>query len=37
LALKPGAYTAEAHVNGVVLTTKFLVNAGEALDITLGN
>jgi hypothetical protein len=37
LALKPGTYLAEAHVNGEILTAKFKVVAGEERDIMLGN
>jgi hypothetical protein len=37
LALKPGTYLAEAHVNGEVLTAKFKIVAGEERDIMLGN
>jgi hypothetical protein len=37
LALKPGTYLAEAHVNGEILTAKFKITAGEERDIILGN
>jgi hypothetical protein len=37
LALKPGTYLAEAHVNGEILTAKFKIVAGEERDILLGN
>jgi hypothetical protein len=37
LALKPGTYLAEAHVNGETLTAKFKIEAGEERDIMLGN
>jgi hypothetical protein len=37
LALKPGTYLAEAHVNGEILTAKFKIIAGEERDIILGN
>jgi hypothetical protein len=37
LALKPGTYLAEAHVNGEILTAKFKIVAGEERDIMLGN
>jgi hypothetical protein len=37
LALKPGTYLAEAHVNGEILTAKFKIEAGEQRDIMLGN
>ena len=37
LALKPGTYLAEAHVNGEILTAKFNIAAGEQRDIMLGN
>jgi hypothetical protein len=37
LALKPGTYLAEAHVNGEILTAKFKITAGEERDIMLGN
>ncbi len=37
LALKPGTYLAEAHVNGETLTAKFNISAGEERDIMLGN
>ena len=37
LALKPGTYLAEAHVNGEILTAKFKIAAGEERDIMLGN
>ncbi len=37
LALKPGVYLAEAHVNGEILTAKFKIAAGEERDIMLGN
>jgi ribosomal protein L3 len=37
LALKPGTYLAEAHVNGETLTAKFNIAAGEERDIMLGN
>lgn len=37
LALKPGTYLAEAHVNGEILTAKFIIEAGEERDIMLGN
>jgi hypothetical protein len=37
LALKPGTYLAEAHVNGEILTAKFNIAAGETRDIMLGN
>ncbi len=37
LALKPGTYLAEAHVNGEILTAKFKINVGEERDIMLGN
>lgn len=37
LALKPGVYFAEAHVNGEVLSAKFQINSGEERDILLGN
>jgi hypothetical protein len=37
LALKPGTYLAEAHVNGEILTAKFNIGAGEERDIMLGN
>ncbi len=37
LALKPGTYLAEAHVNGEILTAKFKIIAGEERDIMLGN
>ena len=37
LALKPGLYLAEAHVNGEILSAKFRINSGEERDIMLGN
>lgn len=37
IALKPGAYEAEAFVNGEVLTAKFNISAGEERNILLGN
>ncbi len=37
LALKPGTYLAEAHVNGEILTAKFKIVVGEERDIMLGN
>ncbi len=37
LALKPGTYLAEAHVNGEILTAKFKIAVGEERDIMLGN
>jgi hypothetical protein len=37
LALKPGTYLAEAHVNGEILTAKFNIVVGEERDIMLGN
>jgi hypothetical protein len=37
LALKPGTYLAEAHVNGEIMTAKFKIEAGEQRDIMLGN
>lgn len=37
LALMPGTYLAEAHVNGEILTAKFKIEAGESRDIMLGN
>ena len=35
--LKPGNYTAEAHVNGETLTASFTIADGEQRDIVLGN
>lgn len=37
VALTPGAYTAEARVNGEVLTASFTIAEGEERDILLGN
>lgn len=37
LALKPGTYRAEAHVDGEVLMAQFKIGAGEERDILLGN
>lgn len=37
IALKPGAYEAEAFVNGEVLSAKFNISAGEERNILLGN
>ena len=37
VALKPGTYTAEARVNGEVLSASFKINDGEQRNILLGN
>jgi hypothetical protein len=37
IALKPGAYQAEAFVNGEVLTARFNIATGEERNILLGN
>jgi hypothetical protein len=37
IALQPGIYLAEAHVNGEMLSARFKISAGEERDILLGN
>jgi hypothetical protein len=37
IALRPGTYLAEAHVNGEVLSARFVIAAGQERDILLGN